>query len=146
LSGPPVTARRCGAEEGLSLRIEAEIRNEALSGIPALNPRPLGTFPLSTKSNHRRNRNMNNSLLAVAGSALLVIGSLAMADDSMMNHGHMMSIIQQMDTNGDGKISKDEYMAYYEKMWIKMKKDENGMVDAKSMAMVGGMMQGNQSK
>ena len=85
---------------------------------------------------------MNNSLLVFVGSALLVIGSLAMADDSMMNHGDMMTNVQEMDTNGDGKISKDEYMAYYEKMWMKMKKDENGLVDAKSMRMVDGMMQG----
>jgi hypothetical protein len=84
---------------------------------------------------------MNHSLLAIAGSALLVIGSLAMADDSMMNHGHMMTTMQAMDTNGDGKISKAEYMAYYEKMWTTMKKDENGMVDLKSMGMGDGMMQ-----
>jgi hypothetical protein len=32
-------------------------------------------------------------------------------------------------------------MAYYEKMWAKMQKDEHGLVDAKSMGMVDGMMQ-----
>jgi hypothetical protein len=83
---------------------------------------------------------MNDSLLAGAGSALLVIGSLAMADDSMMKHGPMMTS-QAMDTNGDVKISKEEYMAYYGKVWMKLKKDQNGMVDATSMGMVDGMMQ-----
>ncbi len=50
--------------------------------------------------------------------------------------------MQEMDANGDGKISKDEYIAYYEKMCMKMKKDENALVDAKLMRMVDGMMQG----
>ena len=34
-----------------------------------------------------------------------------------------------------GKISKEEFMAYHEKMWASMKKDASGMVDAKSMMM-----------
>jgi hypothetical protein len=84
---------------------------------------------------------MNHSLLAVVAGSLLAVASLATADDSMMNHGYMMTMIQAMDTNGDGKISKEEYMAYYEKMWAKMQKDEHGLVDAKSMGMVDGMMQ-----
>jgi hypothetical protein len=84
---------------------------------------------------------MNHSLLAVVGSALVVVGSLAMADDSMMNHGRTMTMMQEMDTNGDGKISKEEYMAYYEKRWMQLKKDQNGMVDPKSMTMAHGMMQ-----
>ena len=84
---------------------------------------------------------MNYLRLAVVGSALLVVGSISMADDSMMNHGHHRTRMQAMDTNADGKISKEEYMAYYEKRWLQLKKDENGLVDPKSMRRTHGMMQ-----
>lgn len=79
---------------------------------------------------------MKSSILAVIGTALLGLSFASVADDSMMNHDQMMTMmIKDMDTNGDGKISKEEFMAYHEKMWTKMKKDSNGMVDAKSMMM-----------
>lgn len=84
---------------------------------------------------------MKKAIIAVVGSALLGLGLTAVADDAMMNHEHMMTMMKAMDTNGDGKVSKEEYMAYYEKMWMGMKKDSNGMVDEKSMMMShGGMM------
>lgn len=79
---------------------------------------------------------MKRAILAVVGPALLGLSFASVADDSMMNHDQMMTMmIKDMDTNGDGKISKGEFMAYHEKMWMKMKKDSNGMVDAKSMMM-----------
>jgi Ca2+-binding EF-hand superfamily protein len=78
---------------------------------------------------------MRKAIIAVVGSALLGLGLTAVADDAMMNHEHMTTMFRTMDTNGDGKISKEEYMAYYEKMWMSMKKDSNGMVDEKSMMM-----------
>jgi len=67
------------------------------------------------------------------------------ADEPMMTHDQMMVVMKSMDTNGDGKISKEEYMAYYEKMWMSMKKDSSGMVDAKSMMMQHDAMMKNQS-
>ena len=48
---------------------------------------------------------------------------------------HPEQLIRRLDKNGDGKISKEEFMAYHQKMWDSMKKDSNGMVDAKSMMM-----------
>jgi EF hand len=76
---------------------------------------------------------MKKAIFALVGSAMLLgIGVTAVADEPMAAHEQMM---KSMDTNGDGKISKEEYMAYYEKMWMSMKKDSNGMVDAKSMMM-----------
>ncbi len=46
--------------------------------------------------------------------------------------------IKMMDTNGDGMISKEEYMAYHEQMFDKMKQT-NGMVNMKDMHMHGSM-------
>jgi hypothetical protein len=88
---------------------------------------------------------MNKAILALAGSALLGLGMLAVADEPMMSHEQMMAMMKSMDTNGDGKISKEEYMAYHEKMWMSMKKDSSGMVDAKSMMMQHEAMMKNQS-
>ncbi|MEP6883115.1 MAG: hypothetical protein ABJC66_00055 [Gammaproteobacteria bacterium] len=77
---------------------------------------------------------MNKIIFAIVGSALLGLSVSAVADDAMMTTEHT-SMMKMMDTNGDGKISKEEYMAYHEKMWNNMTKDSNGLVDAKAMRM-----------
>ena len=41
--------------------------------------------------------------------------------------------MKAMDANGDGMISKDEFMRYHEMKWDKMKKNSSGMVDMKDM-------------
>lgn len=41
-----------------------------------------------------------------------------------------------MDKNGDGMISKDEFMKFHEMMFDKMKKNSAGMVDMKEMEMM----------
>jgi hypothetical protein len=75
---------------------------------------------------------MKKMLCAMVGASLLGLSVAAVAGDEMMKHDSMASA---MDTNGDGKISKQEFMAYHEKMWAGMKKDASGMVDAKAMMM-----------
>jgi EF-hand domain pair len=78
---------------------------------------------------------MKKLLYGTLGCALLGLSLSAVADDSMMMK-HDQAMVKAMDTNNDGKISKEEFMAYHEKMWDSMKKDSNGMVDAKSMMMM----------
>jgi hypothetical protein len=58
---------------------------------------------------------MKKILCAIVGSALLGLSVSAVADDAMMS-ADQTSMMKMMDTNGDGKISKEEYMAYHEKM------------------------------
>jgi hypothetical protein len=48
----------------------------------------------------------------------------------------------RMDANQDGKISRDEFMSYHEKLWENLEKDENGMVDSKALSQRG-MMHGS---
>ena len=86
-------------------------------------------------------------IVYMASVAMLGLGlyTTSMADEPIMSHDQMMMMMKSMDTDGDGKVSKQEYMAYYEKMWMSMKKDSSGMVDAKSMMMQHDEMMKNQS-
>jgi hypothetical protein len=74
---------------------------------------------------------MKNFVCALAGGLMLATSLGAMAGDDMKMNMEMK--MKMMDTNSDGMISKDEYMAYHEKMWMKMKKNSMGMVDGKMM-------------
>lgn len=65
-------------------------------------------------------------LMMLLGAALLVTGAPSYAGDKMKDP-------KMMDTNGDGMISRDEFMRHHEAMWDKMKKNSSGMVDVKEM-------------
>jgi hypothetical protein len=71
------------------------------------------------------------------GSVLLLIGASASAnatDDKKMN-------MKMMDANGDGMISKDEFLKFHEMLFDRMKKNKAGMVDMKDMDMMHQNMQ-----
>ena len=80
---------------------------------------------------------MNKSTMLLA-LALMGAGACAMAaDDTRMGeHMDMKKHMKMMDTNGDGMISKDEFMKYHEMMFDKMKKNKSGMVDIKEFEMM----------
>jgi len=91
---------------------------------------------------------MNKSMVASIAAVLTATTfSVAAMDDKEM---------KAMDANGDGMISKSEFMKYHEAMWAKMKKNKNGMVDMKDMEMMqdgmakdsmkGGMMKDDKMK
>ncbi len=51
---------------------------------------------------------------------------------------------KQMDTNGDGMISRKEYMAHQEMMWTNMNKNKDGLVTMHDMdGMYAGTTKGN---
>lgn len=72
---------------------------------------------------------MKKLCTAVAAATLLSVGVSTLANDEM--HGKEM--MSAMDTNGDGMLSRDEYMSYHQKKWDRMQKNANGMVDMKAM-------------
>jgi hypothetical protein len=44
---------------------------------------------------------------------------------------HSMSLMHKIDTDGDGMVSKDEWLAFHEKVFAMLYKDKSGNVDAK---------------
>ena len=82
-------------------------------------------------------------------AATLLIGLAGCAQDGMMQQQGSMNAgmamkdgkgmkmdMKMMDTNGDGMISKDEFIKHHEMMYDKMKKSSNGMVSVKDMQMM----------
>ena len=69
---------------------------------------------------------------------------MPMACDMPMAKGMGMDMgmhMKMMDTNGDGMISKEEFMKYHETVYDKMKKNSDGSVSMKDMhMMMDGMM------
>ena len=68
---------------------------------------------------------MNKAKLVLLAIAFAATGAFA-ADGMMMD-------MKSMDSNGDGMISKKEFMKHHEQMWDKMKKSKGGMVSMKDM-------------
>ena len=85
---------------------------------------------------------MNKLLLAFVTGTIIATSLSAFAADDMKHSKDMM--MKMMDPNGDGMISKDEFMKHHEKMYEGMKKNKDGMVDMKDMQMMhDGMMKDN---
>jgi EF-hand domain pair len=73
-----------------------------------------------------------------AGTLALSFSAASMADD-MVNFAtagyasglHSMSLMHKIDTDGDGTVSKAEWLAFQEKVFAMLDKDKEGSVDAK---------------
>jgi Ca2+-binding EF-hand superfamily protein len=68
----------------------------------------------------------------------LAFSAASMADDmaSFATAGyasglHSMSLMHKIDTDGDGMVSKDEWLAFHEKVFADLDKDKSGNVNAK---------------
>ena len=70
--------------------------------------------------------------IAVA-AALCGMGAFAFAQDMRKQDAPSRFDMKKMDTNGDGMVSKDEYMSYHESIYNSMKKGSNGMVSTRDM-------------
>jgi len=78
---------------------------------------------------------MNKLTSILVAAAAMSMATFAFANDEM-KHGDMHSHMSAMDTNGDGMISKDEFMTYHQAMWDKLPKNKDGMVAMKDLEMM----------
>jgi hypothetical protein len=78
-----------------------------------------------------------SAVLWMAGAAAMAFSAAAAADDmaSFATGGYSRGLqseklMHKMDTNGDGMVSKDEWLAFQEKVFAMLDKDKSGKVDS----------------
>ncbi len=79
---------------------------------------------------------MSRFLSVLITSTFISASGAAFAMDAMKDNTGAMMDMSAMDANGDGMVSKQEFLKYHERMWSKMKKNNKGMVDMKDMQMM----------
>ena len=79
------------------------------------------------------------AVMAIACAIALAYSMASIADDmaSFATGGyarglHSDKLMHKIDTNGDGMISKDEWIAYQEKVFAMLDKNQSGALDAKT--------------
>ena len=72
-------------------------------------------------------------VILISAAILIAASGSAFANHHLKGEGGGMKM---MDTNGDGMISKDEFIKHHEMMYDKMKKNSNGLVSVKDMQMM----------
>ena len=79
-----------------------------------------------------------SAFLWMAGAVAMTSSAAAVADDmaSFATGGYARGLqseklMHKMDTNGDGMVSKDEWLTFQEKVFAMLDKDKSGKVDSK---------------
>jgi hypothetical protein len=88
---------------------------------------------------------IRRTVLWAACAFTLGFSAASMADD-MVNFAtagyasgiRSMPLMHKIDTNGDGMVSKDEWLAFHEKVWAMIDKDNKGAVSAGDFVHSGG--------
>lgn len=83
-------------------------------------------------------KTIRSAVLWMAGAIAMTCSAAAFADEmaSFATGGYARGLqseklMHKMDTNGDGMISKDEWLAFQEKVFAMLNKNKTGKVDAK---------------
>ena len=76
---------------------------------------------------------MNTVKSVLVMAALICAPMFAFANTGMTHEDMSASQMKSMDTNGDGMISKDEFMKAHEAKWNAMQKNKDGMVSIADM-------------
>jgi hypothetical protein len=83
--------------------------------------------------------NPTRSVAVGAACAIALAWAAAASGDDMVSFAtagyasglHSMALMHKIDTNGDGMVSKEEWLAFQEKVFAMLDKNKEGTVDAK---------------